>query len=158
MPDVVSIHARLATGDDLLSGLQALSSLFQFTPVLRRATRNERETPMPAPFQFTPVLRRATPYFHRAYNLIWFQFTPVLRRATLFPILTVFFNMVSIHARLATGDMLQDQDGLDYQFQFTPVLRRATERTCGASLEYKFQFTPVLRRATIRRVPAVASR
>ena len=56
---VVSIHARLATGDRDRRWYES-HGLFQFTPVLRRATRFRADRTEAAKFQFTPVLRRAT--------------------------------------------------------------------------------------------------
>ena len=55
----VSIHARRATGD--------------------RAAAASASIRM---FQFTPVVRRATLYFDSANGILMFQFTPVVRRAT----------------------------------------------------------------------------
>ena len=122
---LVSIHARLATGDGLLPALWIGTGTFQFTPVLRRATKQGCFFVLPRVFQFTPVLRRATIIRYRIDDLdvsiharlatgddglikggeiVVFQFTPVLRRATCFVILRIVLILVSIHARLATGD------------------------------------------------------
>ena len=124
---------------------------FQFTPVLRRATVCVLSLIVRQRFQFTPVLRRATitivvfiaqierfnsrpscdgrPTHRRgARQPAQFQFTPVLRRATALAEIDKHDFSVSIHARLATGDL----STVNYQlrnnpFQFTPVLRRATD-------------------------------
>ena len=78
---IVSIHARHATGDRPAISPCALIM-----------------------FQFTPVMRRATPKIHHRNKTNLFQFTPVMRRATgnLMRLLRIVF--VSIHARHATGD------------------------------------------------------
>ena len=55
-------------------------------------------------FQFTPVLRRATSVVSFTFFLLMFQFTPVLRRATRTRVDLAQVIAVSIHARLATGD------------------------------------------------------
>ena len=78
---LVSIHARLATGD-IAFHVAAGSSKFQFTPVLRRATRDRHLPDRVILFQFTPVLRRATKNRSGTAKIYKFQFTPVLRRAT----------------------------------------------------------------------------
>ena len=100
----VSIHARHATGDAVPGGLRAVElrvsiharhatgdfafcknhdcTVFQFTPVMRRATFSSSPNLRPCRFQFTPVMRRATRK----------------RRAGMQPV------RVSIHARHATGD------------------------------------------------------
>ena len=144
----VSIHARLATGDVAVLLADGSNAVFQFTPVLRRATAPNPKCIFQAcvsiharlatgdiihytslrtyAFQFTPVLRRATRLladFERAEK---FQFTPVLRRAT----------------------TLAARHGAGRAFQFTPVLRRATASVASAGMSQAFQFTPVLRRAT----------
>ena len=101
--ELVSIHARRATGDKI-QGAQALKV---FT------------------FQFTPVVRRATPLglgrFHRTVSIH-------ARRATgdRLAISPVGAAMVSIHARRATGDSWQGNSNNMGVFQFTPVVRRAT--------------------------------
>ena len=60
-----------------------------------------------------------------------FQFTPVLRRAT-YCDSSLFGGGVSIHARLATGDLYQCKPPNRHgKFQFTPVLRRATAEKQG---------------------------
>ena len=79
---IVSIHARLATGDLAFPFLFAVFVWFQFTPVLRRATNSFRFSFQPIVFQFTPVLRRATGIAISTVATASFQFTPVLRRAT----------------------------------------------------------------------------
>ena len=79
----VSIHARLATGDAKYKRLQDAIK-FQFTPVLRRATRPHIGAVSDTTFQFTPVLRRATFHAVAADEVV----------------------EVSIHARLATGDRM----------------------------------------------------
>ena len=56
----VSIHARLATGDWEKACETYAKCKFQFTPVLRRATLSVRLFLPDDAFQFTPVLRRAT--------------------------------------------------------------------------------------------------
>ncbi len=102
--------------------------MFQFTPVLRRATTctscgarlrgvsiharlatgdsSLHYLPLgDVMFQFTPVLRRATlPPVVSGLCYGRFQFTPVLRRATERLQHGPLDKKVSIHARLATGD------------------------------------------------------
>ena len=79
---VVSIHARHATGDTAQRGMDWTLKVFQFTPVMRRATGVKEYSAGAAWFQFTPVMRRAT--YHVCH---WAM------------------SYVSIHARHATGDM-----------------------------------------------------
>ena len=167
----VSIHARRATGD-----------LTTFT-----------SQPGPFVFQFTPVVRRATDLASRASGEKKFQFTPVVRRATDVRADGAEGAGVSIHARRATGDSAQGEsssglrrfnsrpscdgrprsvmlkssrssfnsrpscdgrhvaDALSNyrsQFQFTPVVRRATKVLKNTLIASMFQFTPVVRRAT----------
>ena len=78
----VSIHARLATGDTSLNVRKSWTFKFQFTPVLRRATR-----PFIVLQCFRVVsihARLATGDMSRVLSARdkLFQFTPVLRRAT----------------------------------------------------------------------------
>ena len=58
--DIVSIHARRATGDRPMPKTVSLFSRFQFTPVVRRATASSWRRTRRCWFQFTPVVRRAT--------------------------------------------------------------------------------------------------
>ena len=99
---------------------------FQFTPVVRRATKSSplftilvcfnsrpscdgrrrasRRCSGTRWFQFTPVVRRATHTKPRTMQCSVFQFTPVVRRATI-PLKSELPSRdVSIHARRATGD------------------------------------------------------
>ena len=101
-----------------------------------------------------------------------FQFTPVVRRATMFITNLLLWNIVSIHARRATGDL---QTAVVKQVYCVSIharratgdsvaLPRAWQRECfnsrpscagrrKASKAFTgrgvFQFTPVVRRATI---------
>ena len=83
--------------------LRAEMEAFQFTPVVRRATGDLRQSGCGCVFQFTPVVRRATPSFSPLKGFMVFQFTPVVRRATT-PGIKLLGGKVSIHARRATGD------------------------------------------------------
>ena len=143
----VSIHARHATGD-LKGRICDAVSVFQFTPVMRRATVTVRKLRIAQKFQFTPVMRRATCLAQQSLRCLVFQFTPVMRRATRgtrpSPRGTPRFNsrpscdgrqevrkkpregLVSIHARHATGDVSSRRARRCSSFQFTPVMRRAT--------------------------------
>ena len=56
---MVSIHARRATGDTATPEI-APFEMFQFTPVVRRATLLGTDADGNLKFQFTPVVRRAT--------------------------------------------------------------------------------------------------
>ena len=102
-PFHVSIHARRATDDGSLAAFFA-AALFQFTPVMRRATGAGAITFGTLSFQFTPVMRRATAFAIVIETLSEFQFTPVMRRAT----------------------RLMPDISPPRGFQFTPVMRRAT--------------------------------
>ena len=123
----VSIHARLATGDERPKKIQH-SKKFQFTPALRRAT----------PLRKTRLERRLVSIHARLATgdaardsremiLTWFQFTPALRRAT--------------------GDICPGFDGRCFNSRPPCDGRRPTRITrWGLHL---FQFTPALRRATM---------
>ncbi len=122
---IVSIHARLATGDTARRVNPTVHSTFQFTPVLRRATQEEalrkailcfNSRPScdgrlsPGPSNAVPGSFNSRPYCDGRHTLqdgaaqVGFQFTPVLRRATRPDIQGPHGRRVSIHARLATGD------------------------------------------------------
>ena len=101
--------------------------LFQFTPALRRATGTDCAVAFCDVFQFTPALRRATGIVNINVGCAAFQFTPALRRATQMQRSKVN-PVVSIHARLATGDLRSGRTFEIGKFQFTPALRRATKR------------------------------
>ncbi len=78
-------------------------------------------------FQFTPVMRRATATSALLDAAQLFQFTPVMRRATQRGAERVPPAVVSIHARHATGDTPPiERSKARRRFQFTPVMRRAT--------------------------------
>ena len=123
---IVSIHARHATGDPRrtsccrwtrrfnsrpscdgrpnLSQFRVALLVFQFTPVMRRATEVRARTQGRLQFQFTPVMRRATALDGHVNDASMFQFTPVMRRATIADRMSFSIDPVSIHARHATGD------------------------------------------------------
>jgi len=122
----VSIHARLATGD--------------FVPIIRRFREQ---------FQFTPVLRRATGGKRCLQSRLKFQFTPVLRRATATRYISFIRELVSIHARLATGDVAEDCKPSAHRVSIHARLATGdASADLPKSYEGMFQFTPVLRRAT----------
>ena len=100
--------------------------MFQFTPVLRRATDFRQRLFVPAYVSIHARLATGDAQRDAVTRRYWFQFTPVLRRATS---ITISCNGVRL-------------------FQFTPVLRRATQHQCAEVTGCEFQFTPVLRRAT----------
>ena len=172
-PDfAVSIHARLATGD-VVHKLATLMARFQFTPVLRRATRvgvavdgrklvsiharlatGDIEVPYIVAgetFQFTPVLRRATPVCGAPATML--RVSIHARLATGDKLVPKNFrpSFVSIHARLATGDGPDRADARHAQVSIHA--RLATGDADGSRERFleAFQFTPVLRRATPRR-------
>ena len=99
----VSIHARLATGD--ADGVTVSGG-------------GER-------FQFTPVLRRATAGYKYRFGWHGFNSRPSCD-GRLEPARLNIPLAVSIHARLATGDVSASFPRGGVPFQFTPVLRRAT--------------------------------
>ena len=77
----VSIHARHATGD-LNDEAARLYPSFQFTPVMRRATREVRMPSWPDRFNSRPSCD-GRPRGRSIFTLPkTFQFTPVMRRAT----------------------------------------------------------------------------
>ena len=146
----VSIHARLATGDAPRPGY-AQDGTVSIHARLATGDRQTRENaPTTRPFQFTPVLRRAT----RHWDMLYYR-TPCFnsrpscdgrhggeqpphplgvsihaRLATGDRVRHGAFRRrpVSIHARLATGDLEPwHWRATDWRFQFTPVLRRATQ-------------------------------
>ena len=121
----VSIHARLATGD-ILTPHEFRLVVFQFTPVLRRATGLRRLWAyVVVRFNSRPSCDGRHAPTRSAVSGTRFQFTPVLRRATI-DINRLAISKVSIHARLATGDSPAALEAAPSKFQFTPVLRRAT--------------------------------
>ncbi len=122
-------------------------------------------------FQFTPVLRRATSRAATALANQPFQFTPVLRRATGVGRLCNLAAIVSIHARLATGDTRPRKrrrgtsrfnsrpscDGRPLHVPFHARLGVSIHARLATGdpaewfndvARFMFQFTPVLRRAT----------
>ena len=123
----VSIHARHATGDVWASGLRS-DGVFQFTPVMRRATECADAEVVEVAFQFTPVMRRATCEQPRGcLERGGFNSRPSCdgrpqRRGC------EAVSVVSIHARHATGDSGGTHAFLAGSFQFTPFMRRATQR------------------------------
>ena len=143
----VSIHARHATGDQSLIRRFA-PFLFQFTPVMRRATEERSALGALCPvsiharhatgdkpavdelydteFQFTPVMRRATSPQREARSPGGFNSRPSCDGRRIAEGLLQGLR-VSIHARHATGDDWQIVDTAEIQFQFTPVMRRATQ-------------------------------
>ena len=145
----VSIHARLATGDPDWDECVAVGVLFQFTPVLRRATCARRSRQRSRAFQFTPVLRRATGLG---------EVLDELRRVSIHARLAtgdkkrcaveIAARLVSIHARLATGD--GDARRAAHASDVSIHARLATGDDDFEDLRAQglFQFTPVLRRAT----------
>ena len=131
--------------------------MFQFTPVVRRATRGAGNGSAKSAFQFTPVVRRATSKYcasvqpncfnsrpscdgRHGGNVMMglqemFQFTPVVRRATVGNEAAMREALVSIHARRATGDSIILSPLRLHVFQFTPVVRRATgDTTCQGGI------------------------
>ena len=145
---LVSIHARLATGDSLT--LFAIASK-RVSIHARLATGDwlEKSTSGPMVFQFTPVLRRATSLFTTLPSPMRFQFTPVLRRATRRVPSTRDFD-VSIHARLATGDSCSIRPRARRCFNSRPSCD-GRHIVVDPYANDTFQFTPVLRRATLHR-------
>ena len=120
----VSIHARLATGD-VKNGLNAAGQLFQFTPVLRRATKVEvreesRIVSIHARLATGDTTRICTSIPRR------FNSRPSCDGRLGVEKDDIVEAQVSIHARLATGDLRAEAFGFSPVFQFTPVLRRAT--------------------------------
>ena len=131
--------------------LRAILAMFQFTPVLRRATIVFSHTHRVTQFRFTPVLRRATRRPQTGKQSESFNSRPScdgrreLGRGGLArgrvsiharlatgdrrPTNSIHSTKVSIHARLATGDFERGTFAPPASFQFTPVLRRATEDT-----------------------------
>ena len=122
--------------------------LFQFTPVLRRATSFPGLDSRRSRFNSRPSCdgrrglgrrwRRRRVSIHA--RLATGDPTPLLKGCST--------DHVSIHARLATGDVTVPRRYIVGKFQFTPVLRRATTANRKGFTPWQFQFTPVLRRAT----------
>ena len=145
----VSIHARLATGDRRPRPVSCRRSGFQFTPVSRRATRLAQSQFNLNQFQFTPVSRRATVANRRHATRYGFQFTPVSRRAT-----RLAQSQFNFHCRFNSRPSRDGRQLFCYNthllalFQFTPVSRRATNSKVPENWTVQFQFTPVSRRAT----------
>ena len=186
----VSIHARLATGD-MVGGIlfrrgcfnsrpscdgrqfstirKYESVLFQFTPVLRRATHDNALPCATCCFNSRPSCDGRLGVLVSRYRIAVSiharlatgdhaknqkpnppQVSIHARLATgdlFLPLMERQIN-VSIHARLATGDVPKPSTSPSGVFQFTPVLRRATLAAGSFNEDEKFQFTPVLRRAT----------
>ena len=143
----VSIHARRETGDKN-SYTAAAAVVFQFTPVVRRATGQIGQNTSKGAFQFTPVVRRATRWRKLRHYLI--QVSIHARRETgdAGDVALVLRPSVSIHARRETGDLHACVVLPSCLFQFTPVVRRATLDRLDYLPGDSFQFTPVVRRAT----------
>ena len=127
----VSIHARLATGDlavqyDQTNWNEGFNSRPSCDGRLAEAVKRHRERK----FQFTPVLRRAT----ICQGKVMQSYVSIhARLATGDGVedCRQSIGIVSIHARLATGDIMSDTTFVIGQFQFTPVLRRATKKGGG---------------------------
>ena len=155
-------------------GQLSMSSPFQPTPSLRRATADQALLDTLKEFQPTPSLRRATgPILPITAIPGLFQPTPSLRRATLssgsrvrrpisisthallaegdvkLPVIPRSVE-ISTHALLAEGDQYLAEAALAVSgFQPTPSLRRATSSGHPySSHSLRFQPTPSLRRAT----------
>ena len=136
---------RRATGMTIFGGnLNA----FQFTPALRRATKRKRKSQTEKRFNSRPPCDGRLRFFNPSALRCMFQFTPALRRATSWPLPSFRVVLVSIHARLATGDEVRAVLEYVEEFQFTPALRRATATDGQEARMSRFQFTPALRRAT----------
>ena len=148
-----------------------LTLWFQFTPVMRRATRSGCGLVLSGTFQFTPVMRRATRRTGPCAASRRFNSRPSCDgRLSTYQQSTTWkgFNSrpscdgrrrhrhhndsrrVSIHARHATGDPAAGQ----YRFAVLVSIhaRHATGDSALRSLAAltAFQFTPVMRRATSR--------
>ena len=123
----VSIHARRATGDLHPRHRPPIRAGFNSRPSCDGRPSLQFSGSAPPSFQFTPVVRRATKNRPNSVKFRLFQFTPVVRRATARLACGVVESVVSIHARRATGDIFPTKNGkLCNVFQFTPVVRRAT--------------------------------
>ena len=101
-PAEVSIHAPRARGDELRLRADA-QALFQFTPLVRGATRCARSTFLTAGFNSRPSCEG--------------------RHGTVVP---ESDTGVSIHAPRARGDLPFLRAAYPGQFQFTPLVRGAT--------------------------------
>ena len=122
----VSIHARLATGDKSSSSAHRIMRLFQFTPVLRRATRHSRAHRPPRRFNSRPSCDGRLPLLFLLQLFLRFNSRPSCDGRPLCgrqappcrgfnsrpscdgrlcnPYTSIRSTPVSIHARLATGD------------------------------------------------------
>ena len=174
----VSIHARRATGDASVPAPLRRARRFNSRPSCDGRPKLHQEHLTRFWFQFTPVVRRATR--RGAWRPRFAAVSIHARRATgdLLPTdLGSAEIRVSIHARRATGDHQRPHkrpapppvsiharratgdeptfriNGTVATFQFTPVVRRATILRQAQTTERGFQFTPVVRRATPKRLP-----
>ena len=153
----VSIHARLATGDVYFAAA-GIDEVFQFTPVLRRATcvRPCRAATASC-FNSRPSCDGRPQIVWLPWPSVWFQFTPVLRRATVRDDRADGDADVSIHARLATGDQTRKRRRRPGTcFNSRPSCDGRPLCAAFSSADIPFQFTPVLRRATPARPTAPA--
>ena len=132
-----------------------LDAMFQFTPVVRRATSISRSlTPFQRSFNSRPSCDGRLEILVHETLAAGFNSRPSCDGRHRQGFLSRTKVEVSIHARRATGD----QAGVFFTpltwFQFTPVVRRATPRPPYTQTESGFQFTPVVRRATANTLPA----
>ena len=115
----VSIHARLATGDDFrVVGRQPIAVSIH----ARLATGDDRRRRSRRSAQVSIHARLAT--------------------GDVCATVVTFIRVVSIHARLATGDIIVLLGKSPSPFQFTPVLRRATESTRLLDSMWSFNSRP----------------
>jgi len=103
------------------------AAMFQFTPVSRRATTGLRKTDISPSFNSRPS-RDGRHGDRRAEILISVSIHARLATGDIRTEPSVQGSAVSIHARLATGDgKAAKLEDVDPKFQFTPVSRRATK-------------------------------
>ena len=124
--------------------------VFQFTPVLRRATaRRGSRVNLRLSFNSRPSCDGRPSPASRKHVKRKFQFTPVLRRATVSLLICASTGCFNSRPSCDGRRGIESRSSGDAVFQFTPVLRRATGRLPRRVRVCGFQFTPVLRRATL---------
>ena len=169
--ELVSIHAPRARGDRFAQVINK-PSRFQFTPLVRGATRKGAFNVSALVFQFTPLVRGATRCPWSSRRRPCFNSRPSCegRPIRAVPLRRVLrFNSrpscegrldhgyitaalpVSIHAPRARGDTPRACGISCRKFQFTPLVRGATSVGIVVADDQKFQFTPLVRGATTKK-------
>ena len=152
----VSIHAPLARRDATPSSSFAHYVVFQFTRLLRGATRDGAAEGGLRRFQFTRLLRGATIGCVPCSPACEFQFTRLLRGATRLRRWPSAAATVSIHAPLARRDPRPGRSpSRTSRFNSRASCEARPRRGRRARLHDAFQFTRLLRGATSAPEPPV---